>query len=160
MNGPYFFPGNTGGTFQEILGASEGQEWQGSIWYRTVSNEVVSPAIDARLRIEFFDDFGNNLSGATFQSDDLATETTPLDWTQVTTPVAIAPAETTRVRLVVLHMLPNYNGGTILYDDATLAQGGGGCAADWNDDTEVTARTSSTSSPTSSPVTRTSTRTR
>jgi hypothetical protein len=133
INGPYFFPGNNGGVFQEILGVVEGDQWQGSIWYRTPENERVSADIDARLRIEFFDDFGNNLSGATFQTDDLATATTPGDWTQVTTPVATAPVDTTRVRLVVIHNLPFFNGGSIFYDDATLTQGGG-CTADWNED--------------------------
>ncbi|MBC7771613.1 MAG: hypothetical protein H7210_03885 [Pyrinomonadaceae bacterium] len=133
LNGPYFFPGNVGGGFQEITGAVEGQQWQGSIWYKTISNEVVSPDIDARLRIEFFDDFGNNLSGATFETADLATVATPTEWTQITTPVATAPFDTTRVRLVVLHALPFYNGGTILYDDAVLSQGTP-CAADWNQD--------------------------
>lgn len=136
VNGPYFFPGNYGGTFQELTGAAEGQQWQAGVWYRTLSNELVSPDIDAHLRIEFFDDFGNNLTGAAFQTADLATATTPIDWTLVQTPVATAPAETTRVRVVMIHQLPFYNGGTILYDDVTLTQLGG-CTADWNHDNVV-----------------------
>lgn len=131
--GPFFFPGNTGGTFQELTGVLPGQEWQAGIWYRTNAGDNINADIDARLRIEFFDDFGNNLSGATFQSDDLATTTTATDWTFVQTPVAIAPEETTRIRVVVIHALPFFNGGVMLYDDASLTQVTT-CAADWNDD--------------------------
>jgi hypothetical protein len=136
VNGPYFFPGNNGGAFQELLGASEGQQWQGGIWYRTPDNERISADIDARLRIEFFDDFGNNLTGDQFQTADLATPSTPGAWTFVQTPVAIAPFDTARVRLVVIHSLPFYNGGSMFYDDATLAQASD-CTADWNNDSSL-----------------------
>jgi hypothetical protein len=136
VNGPYFFPGNIGGFYQEVLGAAEGQQWQGGIWYRSPDNERVSADIDARLRIEFFDDFGNNLSGDQFQTADLATATTPGAWTFVETPVATAPFDTTRVRLVVIHSLPFYNGGSMFYDDASLGPADT-CAADWNSDDTV-----------------------
>ncbi len=131
--GPFFFPGNTGGTIQELTGALPGQQWQAGIWYRTPAGDNINADIDARLRIEFFDDFGNNLTGASFQSDDLATATTPTDWTFAQTSIAIAPEETTRVRIVVIHALPFFNGGQMFYDDASLAQVTM-CAADWNDD--------------------------
>jgi len=126
--GPFFNPGNTGGSFQETP-ATAGTQWQGGIYYLSRADDQINAAIDARVRLEFYDNT-NVVIGLVdaYQSADLAQgAATPTTWTLANTPLVTAPTGTTKVRLVIIHTVPNFQGGAIYYDDASLVQVTGSC---------------------------------
>jgi hypothetical protein len=126
--GPFFNPGNTGGFYQERPAAA-GSQWQGSIYYLSRADDQIADAIDARVRLEFYDNTNLVIGDvAAYQSPDIALgAATPTTWTLASTPLVTAPAGTVKVRIVVIHTVPNFNGGAIYYDDASLVEVTGAC---------------------------------
>jgi hypothetical protein len=128
-------PFNANGGFQS-LAASEGQSWTATAWVQNPSIDPLQGDNFAALNIEWID---SNEQLISFSTMNAATSATPVGpWQQVSV-TGTAPAGTAKAKVVALVIQPTTSGGSILFDDITLAVATGPVcdSIDFNNDASV-----------------------
>ena len=139
MFGNFFGGFNASGVFQQFP-AEPGQTWTGDAFAGTISSDRVSGGNFVVMNIEWRDVTGNLIS---FVSAPALDATTAPDVFHPVSVTGVAPAGTTAVRIVLLHLQPDqpsFAGGAVWWDDVTFGQGGGpgpSCDYDFNQDENV-----------------------
>ena len=116
--GNFFSPFEALGLFQD-LPAAPGETWAGSVF---IQNPTSDPAQGnfSEMHVEFRDAAGNFVGGQNFASTPQATGGTAQgQWIEFSA-VAEAPPGTATARFVILYFNVDFNGGSLLFDDASL----------------------------------------
>jgi beta-glucanase (GH16 family) len=114
--GRYSSQPNTTGIYQDLW-ASGGECWQASIWARNRPGDIPQGGNLASLKLEFWDNNGNNLLARTMET--ILTNNSPTNYNLFTVS-GIAPFATARARIVMEYFQTNNGAGSVNFDDASL----------------------------------------
>lgn len=126
--GPFSQFGGAGGV--QVVPASPGQTWVGEIWAMNWSADPIDNVDFGVYKIEFLDAAFNFVAGAqlgidVFESNPINGSTPRDAWTLLGVGTAPAPAGTAWARAVIVKVdMDGTQGGSIFWDDATLAPQG------------------------------------
>jgi hypothetical protein len=110
---------NAAGVFQEKV-ASAGDAWEASAWVRNDSSDPIQADNFAAINIEWRDAAGALISFDTMQVANASTPTNA--WTEHTL-TAVAPVNTAKARIVLIHLQgAALAPGAVFFDDANLQQ--------------------------------------
>ena len=117
--GPFFDSGGAGVT--QITAANPGETWKASAFGQSWSNDAIGTNNFAVVKVEFLNATDDvNVLGFAESATQINNASTPDTWIELSTQ-ATAPAGTTRVRFVIVHVqLDPVTGGAVFFDDASL----------------------------------------
>jgi len=118
--GPFFQFGGAG-VVQGGFAATPGQSWSASSWLRDDTSDPMQLSNFAVVQLQFLD--AGNAVLTTFESPHFTIADPTNTWVQETAN-GVAPAGTTTAQIVLVHVQLNnpVTGGSVFWDDASLAQ--------------------------------------